>query len=101
MSLQARGKWRDVEDNVTVGEVVVIHEDNLPPQKWLVCRVEEVDVGADGKVRVAAVRTANGVFKRSRPTANRGCRTLSSAKRPVFRQNTGQINGNEVLEIKN
>ena len=57
MSVQARGKWREAEDNIIVGEVVIIHEDNLP-------RVEEVDVGADGKVRVAAIRTANGIFRR-------------------------------------
>ena len=61
--LQARGKWGEAEDNVAVGEIVVVHEDNLHPQKWLIGRVDEVDVVADGKVRVAAVRTANGVFK--------------------------------------
>ena len=44
--------------------MVVYHEDNLPPQKWLIGRVEEVDVGSDDKVLVAAVCTANGVFKR-------------------------------------
>ena len=55
---------REDEDNVTIGGMVVVHEDNHPPQKWLIDRVEEVDVGADGKVRVAAVRKANGVFKR-------------------------------------
>ena len=38
--------------------------DNLLPQKWLISIVEEVNVGVDGKVRVAAVRTTNGVFKR-------------------------------------
>ena len=46
------------------GEVVIIYEDNLPREKWLVGRVEEVDVGADGKVRVATIRTANGIFRR-------------------------------------
>ena len=44
--------------------MVIIYEDNLPPQKWLVGRVEKVDVGADVKVLVAEVRTGNGIFKR-------------------------------------
>ena len=47
-----------------MGEIVVVHEDNLPPQQWLIGRIEEVDVGADGKVRVAAVRTTSSVCKR-------------------------------------
>ena len=61
-----------------MGEIVVVHEDNLPPQK-LIGRVgEEVAVGVDGKVCVAAVRTANGGFKR--PTANRYCSILQSGR---------------------
>ena len=50
--------------DIKVGEVVVVHEDNLPPQKWLVGRIVEVEAGADVKVRVATVRTASGTYRR-------------------------------------
>ena len=60
-SLQSRGRWREPSTDIKVGEVIVVHEDNLPAQKWLVGRIVEVEAGADGKVRVATVRTASGI----------------------------------------
>ncbi|XP_065365165.1 uncharacterized protein LOC135958210 [Calliphora vicina] len=64
LGLQAKGKWHKETLNLQVGELVVIHEDNLPPQEWLTGRVVAVTEGKDGKVRVAEIRTKNGVFKR-------------------------------------
>lgn len=37
----------------------------MPPSKWLLGRIVEVFPGLDGVVRVANVRTKNGVLKRS------------------------------------
>ena len=51
--------------NITVGEVVMVHEDSLPPEKWLIGQIIDVEVGADGRVRVTVVKTPNGVYKRS------------------------------------
>lgn len=62
--LQARTKWLCPDDKIKVGEVVIVHEDNLPPQKWLVGRVVEVETSNDGKIRVASVKTANGMYRR-------------------------------------
>ena len=63
-SMQQRAKWSEAGRNIEVGELVVIHEENLPPMQWLVGRVMEVVAGADGKVRVAVVKTNSGIFKR-------------------------------------
>ncbi|XP_070072822.1 uncharacterized protein [Drosophila takahashii] len=63
--LQQRVKWTKESANLRPGTIVVIKEDNLPPQKWLLGRVTEVTQGADGKVRVAIVDTKQGVYTRS------------------------------------
>ncbi|XP_070142304.1 uncharacterized protein [Drosophila kikkawai] len=65
LSLQQRGKWTKGVDNLQVGTVVAIHEDNVPPQLWITGVVVEVIPGHDGKVRVAVVRTKSGIYKRS------------------------------------
>ena len=64
LSLQAKTKWAEEEADLVVGKLVVVHEDNMPPLQWLTGRVQEVIPGADGKVRVALVKTRSGVIKR-------------------------------------
>ncbi|XP_070855054.1 uncharacterized protein [Drosophila suzukii] len=64
-SLQARNKWHQEVPNVAVGALVVVAEDNLPPQQWMVGRVVAVHVGADSKVRVVDVRTKDGTYLRA------------------------------------
>jgi hypothetical protein len=32
--LQQRTKWKDVQPNVTIGDLVLLKEDNLPPLMW-------------------------------------------------------------------
>lgn len=44
--------------------MVLLKEDNLPPLKWALGRIITKIPGADNQVRVADVRTANGVFRR-------------------------------------
>ncbi|XP_033234454.1 uncharacterized protein [Drosophila pseudoobscura] len=65
LSLQQRGKWSEEVANLEPGRVVAIHKDNVPLQMWLTGIVEEAIPGADGKVRVAVIRTKAGVYKRS------------------------------------
>ena len=57
-------KWQRPTRNVLVGDVVVLHEDNMIPTKWPLGRVVETYSGSDGLVRVARVKTQNGLFKR-------------------------------------
>ncbi|KAL7724390.1 hypothetical protein ACLKA6_007574 [Drosophila palustris] len=49
-SLQPRGKWTAEQPNLAIGALVVIHEEVVP--------------GADGRIRVADVKTAVGVCRR-------------------------------------
>jgi hypothetical protein len=44
--------------------MVLIKEDNLPPFKWLLGRIDQVIPGQDGKVRVVIVNTKSGPLKR-------------------------------------
>ena len=47
-----------------MGDLVIIHQDNLVPGKWPMARVSEVHPGKDGIVRVASVKTSSGTYKR-------------------------------------
>jgi hypothetical protein len=62
--LTARQKWCNPQKNLETGDVVVIHEDNLPAGKWALGRVVDVHPGRDGYVRVVTLRTAKGIIKR-------------------------------------
>ncbi|XP_062713379.1 uncharacterized protein LOC134290294 [Aedes albopictus] len=62
--LHNRTRWSRKRDNIHVGTMVFIKEDNLPPQKWRLGRVTEIFPSQDGNVRVVSVRTQDGVFKR-------------------------------------
>ncbi|XP_075150880.1 uncharacterized protein LOC142224988 [Haematobia irritans] len=62
--LQKRYKWKFPQRDIEVGDLVVIRDEQLPPTSWKLGRVDEVHPGSDGRVRVADVRTANGVVRR-------------------------------------
>ncbi|XP_070142114.1 uncharacterized protein [Drosophila kikkawai] len=65
VSLQQRNRWSTECSDLEVGRLVLVHEDNSPPQRWLTGRVVATTVGADGKVRVAQIQTSGGVIKRA------------------------------------
>ncbi|XP_055916090.1 uncharacterized protein LOC129948955 [Eupeodes corollae] len=62
-SLQQRPKWHKTK-NFEVGDLVVVKEQNLPPSKWALGRIEILHPGDDGLVRVVSLRTKNGIFQR-------------------------------------
>lgn len=64
LSLQGRAKWSKVEPNVIEGQLVVVHEDNTPPQQWQLARVTKAILGSDGQVRVVELKSKNGSFRR-------------------------------------
>ncbi|KAB0802971.1 hypothetical protein PPYR_05157 [Photinus pyralis] len=64
-SLQQRNKWKIPLAILVGGALVLIKQDNLPPGKWLMGRVLAVHPGNDGVVRIATIRTSNGVLKRA------------------------------------
>lgn len=63
--LQQRSKWMIEENNVKLGNIVLIKEDNLPPTHWKIGQIEQLHPGWDGLVKVVTVRTENTRIKRS------------------------------------
>ncbi|CAG4976903.1 unnamed protein product [Colias eurytheme] len=63
--LQTRTKWQTSSKPLEVNSLVLIKEDNMPPLKWKLGRVVALFPGLDGIARVAEIRTANGIVKRS------------------------------------
>ncbi|XP_063537553.1 uncharacterized protein LOC134746911 [Cydia strobilella] len=63
-SLQMRRKWTSPTDPPKLGDLVLIKEENLPPLKWRLGRIEELLPGKDGVVRVVRLKTSTGSFTR-------------------------------------
>ncbi|XP_065361855.1 uncharacterized protein LOC135955432 [Calliphora vicina] len=63
--LQQRTKWQVSLDNITIGTMVLLKDENLPPLKWQMGRVLDVIKGDDCVVRVAVIKTANGIIRRA------------------------------------
>lgn len=62
--LQRRRKWTAFRPNLTVGDMVIVKEDNLPPLQWKMARVLEVHPGPDNRVRVVTIKTTSGTITR-------------------------------------
>ncbi|XP_049887043.1 uncharacterized protein LOC126381635 isoform X1 [Pectinophora gossypiella] len=60
IQLQSRPKWRNVCNNIKVGSLVIVKEDNVAPLLWPLARVVDVFPGADGKVRALSIKTCKG-----------------------------------------
>lgn len=63
-TLQQRQKWKQENANFNVGELVIVKEDNIPPNQWVIGRITAVHRGDDNLVRVVTVKMKNGEFKR-------------------------------------
>ncbi|XP_062537896.1 uncharacterized protein LOC134206224 [Armigeres subalbatus] len=64
-NLQSRNKWTKHRNNLNVGTMVLLKEDNIPPLKWRLGRVTEIHPGQDENVRVVTVRTKEGQYRRA------------------------------------
>ncbi|XP_071052628.1 uncharacterized protein [Onthophagus taurus] len=65
-TLQARSKWTSPTPIPTVGDLVIVKNEQLPPLKWEMGRITQLHPGDDGVIRVVTIRTKNGLF--TRPT---------------------------------
>ena len=63
-SLHKRYKWKDSTPNLSIGDLVVVMDDLLPPHDWRLGRIEKIFPGSDGKVRTANVRISTGIITR-------------------------------------
>ncbi|GFX71213.1 integrase catalytic domain-containing protein [Trichonephila clavipes] len=62
-SLQQRKKWIVNEENLKLGDMVLIREENLTPCKWLLGRIVKIYMRKDKKVRVVDIKTGKGIYK--------------------------------------
>ncbi|XP_058827180.1 uncharacterized protein LOC131687146 [Topomyia yanbarensis] len=62
--LQRMVKWQHTTPNVTVGEFVLLIADNEKAKQWPIGRVVDTFPGPDGRIRVVAVKTTNGISRR-------------------------------------
>lgn len=63
-SLQDRQKWRKDGKELTVGQVVLIVDPQLPRALWPVGTVSETLPGADGKIRTVRVKVKEKTYTR-------------------------------------
>ena len=63
--LQKRNKWKSKAENLKLGQMVMLKDENAPPLQWKTGRITEVHPGIDGVVRVVTVRTPTGNFRRA------------------------------------
>lgn len=59
-NLQCRGRWQNKQPNLQIGDIVVIKEDNIAPQHWLLAKIIEVHPGSNGCVRNVTLKCGNG-----------------------------------------
>ncbi|KAL7724925.1 hypothetical protein ACLKA6_007529 [Drosophila palustris] len=62
--LHIRSKWTKSTPSISIGDMVLIHEDNVPSQKWIMGRITATVPGRDQRVRVVDVRTNKGIIRR-------------------------------------
>ena len=63
VSLRRFSKSDNPTKNTEVGDIPVLREDNVVPQKWPIARVVEVHPGRDGLVRAVTVKTSTRVYR--------------------------------------
>ncbi|XP_039447736.2 uncharacterized protein LOC120426987 [Culex pipiens pallens] len=74
--LHNRTKWTKQKDNVAVGTMVLLKDENLPPLKWQLGRVSDIHPGADGNIRVVTVCRTVAISVRSLRSAF--CRSVTT-----------------------
>jgi hypothetical protein len=54
-----------VKDDLKIGELVLVVEENLPLTKWLLARITNVSKGLDGHVRIVELNCKGKFIKRA------------------------------------
>ncbi|XP_072934961.1 uncharacterized protein [Epargyreus clarus] len=63
--LQTRSKWVKQQAEFNVGDIVLIKDVQLPPEKWSLGRIVAKHPGEDGFTRVYSVKYRNDIVKRT------------------------------------
>lgn len=56
LELQNRAKWTQSNENIKIGDLVIVKNEELPSCRWPLARVVETHAGADGLIRVVTVQ---------------------------------------------
>ncbi|KAJ8723413.1 hypothetical protein PYW08_003325 [Mythimna loreyi] len=59
-----RNRWSYKTPEPTLGSIVLVKEDNMPPGKWLLGRIVQKHPGVDGITRVVTIRTQSATMRR-------------------------------------
>ena len=80
-SLQKRQKWILPKRNLAKGDIVIIRDENLPRNQWLLAIVEELMSSKDGLIREVKVRVGDTTLNR------KGMRTKTPTilERPIHK----------------
>ena len=62
--LTERCKWQKRHANFRIGDLVFLHDRDVPKGVWPLGRIIDIHPGKDGKVRVVEVKTAKGTYTR-------------------------------------
>jgi len=62
---QQRSKWRTSGPALTVNDVVLVKDENLPSMKWPLTRIVKLVPGRDAVGQVEAIRTSSETTKRA------------------------------------
>ena len=63
-NIQHRQKWIQALENIKVGDIVLLVDEQSPRNRWPMGRVVDVFTGRDGLVRSASVKTQSNTLKR-------------------------------------
>ena len=63
-TLRQRQKWRKEVENIKENDIVLVKENNVPPNMWITGRVIKVHIGSDNLVRVATVKVGSSMIDR-------------------------------------
>ncbi|XP_014676416.1 PREDICTED: uncharacterized protein LOC106816352 [Priapulus caudatus] len=63
-TLRRRSKWTEPQENIKVGDIVLVADSSTPRNLWPLARVMQVYPGKDGLVRSATVKTRTAALSR-------------------------------------
>ena len=64
VEMQRTYKWKTAKNNLKDNDFIMIKDHHLPTTDWRLCRIVKVMPGKDKNVRMAEIRTQNGIIVR-------------------------------------
>ncbi|XP_078493907.1 uncharacterized protein LOC108950930 [Ciona intestinalis] len=80
-TLQVRKKWQGRQQNLDVGDVVLIHDDNAPRNQWKLGRLSVTYPSEDGMIRKVKLTVAEG----DRDKQGKRTKAPSVLERPIHK----------------